>query len=81
MYNELMHDLKTWMTEAKETDESLAAKVGVSRAQITRIKNGASGASKETALELERITGIAWHEFIGSISEPRSRPDGAQALQ
>lgn len=76
-----MHDLKTWMAEAKETDESLAAKVGVSRTQITRIKNGASGASKETALELERVTGIQWHEFIGSLSEPRSRVDGVEATQ
>lgn len=39
-------------------DEGLAAKVGVSRVQIYRLRTGVNRPSRETALKLQEITGI-----------------------
>lgn len=66
-----MHDLGNWMKD-RETDESLAKKLGISRVSVTRIRNGAHGASKDTALKLEAVTGIPWYEFIGPASKPEN---------
>lgn len=68
-----MERLQQWMSKRGETDTSLAQKVTetghpISRVQITRIRNGKSGASKPTAQKLEEITGIPWHEFIEPVT-------------
>lgn len=75
-----MADLEQWMTDNKETDESLAGKLGISRVSVTRIRNGVHGASKKTALRLEAITGFPWFEFIGPVEQP-SEPAETEAAQ
>lgn len=70
-----MSKLQSWMDSQGENDLSLAQKVGVSRVQMSRIRRGINGASKTTALELERVTGIAWYTFI----EPVTGQSGAAA--
>lgn len=56
--------LETWMKTAGESDASLAAKVGVSRVQILRIRHGRSKPSPKVAQALERETGIPAWEFL-----------------
>lgn len=56
--------LQQWMDAHSETDGTLADKLSISRAHISRIRRGVYGASKETALKIEAATGIAWHTFI-----------------
>jgi transcriptional regulator with XRE-family HTH domain len=62
-----MTQLAEWMKSKGLGDAELAekAKGDISRSQISRIRRGISGASKDTAYKLEKITGIPWHEFIG----------------
>lgn len=55
--------LQQWMEAHNETDESLAERLGLTRAHVSRLRRG-SGASKETAIKLEAETGIPWHVFI-----------------
>lgn len=59
-----MTQLQQWMDDAKETDLTLAGKLGISRVHVSRLRRGKYGASKATALKLEEVTGIAWHAFI-----------------
>jgi transcriptional regulator with XRE-family HTH domain len=63
-----MKQLQAWMKKRGMKDAGLAELVnGVpSRAQISRIRRGKNGASPETAKKLQKVTGIPWHEFIGS---------------
>lgn len=56
--------LQEWMDTHSETDGTLADKLNISRAHVSRLRRGKYGASKETALKLEAETGIAWHTFI-----------------
>lgn len=56
-----MNALASWMKASAETDETLAAKAGVSRVQISRIRRGLSRPSLRLAERLEPITGLpAW---------------------
>lgn len=55
--------LQHWMDAHEVTDESLAEKLMLTRAHVSRLRRG-DGASKETALKLEAETGIPWHVFI-----------------
>jgi transcriptional regulator with XRE-family HTH domain len=59
-----MMNLASWMAERGETDESMSKKVGVSRVQITRIRNNTSKPSPKVAMELERVTGIPAWDFL-----------------
>lgn len=52
------------MQLALETDATLAGKVGVSRVQIYRIRNGSSKPSPKLAQRLSEITGIAAWDFL-----------------
>jgi plasmid maintenance system antidote protein VapI len=60
--------LDRWMTENGWDDSKLAEAIARDRSQVSRIRRGVCGTTKEVALRIEKITGIAWHEFI----EPRS---------
>lgn len=60
-----MQKLQDWMIVKGERDETLAPKLGITRVQMSRIRRSVNGASKRTALELERLTNIPWYEFIG----------------
>ncbi len=59
-----MNALEKWMTENKVTDGKLAADLSVSRVQVLRLRRGENGPSKETARELERVTGIPAATFV-----------------
>jgi transcriptional regulator with XRE-family HTH domain len=52
------------MEAAEITDEKLAEKVGVSRVQITRLRNRANLPSLKTARALESVTGIPAGKFL-----------------
>ncbi len=56
--------LSAWMHGARENDASLAAKVGVSRVQILRIRKGQSKPSPKLAQKLEKETGVPAWEFL-----------------
>jgi transcriptional regulator with XRE-family HTH domain len=56
--------LEQWMRAGGFTDEAVSQKVGVSRVQITRIRNGQNRPSRETAMKLEAVTGIPAARFI-----------------
>lgn len=58
-----MSSLAAWMDRAHETDETLAAKVGVSRVQISRIRRRVCEPSLAVAASLEAITGIPAASF------------------
>lgn len=53
-----MHPLKKWMADAQLKDADLAPKVGVSRVQIYRIREGQNRPSLKTARKLEEVTRI-----------------------
>jgi len=53
-----MVDLASWMTAHGETDETLAAKLGVSRVQASRLRRRRCNPSPETAKKLEDLTKI-----------------------
>lgn len=59
-----MNALAKWMETAPETDESLAAKVGVSRVQISRIRRDLSAPSPKLAEKLEGVTGVPAWDFL-----------------
>lgn len=52
------------MVANKVRDEALAAKVGVSRVQILRLRKGDNRPSSKTALRLQEVTGIPAAKFI-----------------
>lgn len=58
------------MDLARETDETVASKVRVSRVQISRIRRGLSKPSPRLASELERVTGIPAWEFVRPQDQP-----------
>ena len=68
-----MNALATWMAETGETDETVAAKAGVSRVQISRIRRNISRPSLQLAEKLEGLTGRAAWDFL--------KPGGDQSAQ
>ena len=74
MHIQVMTRLDRWMTDNEWDDAKMAEAIGRDRSQVSRIRRGLSGASKDTALKLATITGIAWHHFI----EPETVPDDVQ---
>jgi transcriptional regulator with XRE-family HTH domain len=54
------------MDARSETDEALAAKVGVSRVQINRIRRNLSRPSPKLAERLESVTGVPAWDFLRS---------------
>jgi transcriptional regulator with XRE-family HTH domain len=52
------------MSDNGITDEQLAAKIGVSRVQVLRLRKGENKPSPQTAEKLEIATGIPAGEFI-----------------
>jgi transcriptional regulator with XRE-family HTH domain len=52
------------MSSSGETDETVAAKVDVSRVQISRIRRGLHKPSPRLAARLEEITGVSAWEFL-----------------
>ena len=56
--------LAQWMTTEGVTDEQLAAKIGVSRVQVLRLRKGENKPSPQTAKKLEQATGIPAGDFI-----------------
>lgn len=59
-----MSKLQTWMAGANKDDEAVSLLVGLSRAQVSRIRRSKSRPSPDAAVKLELVTGIPWHEFI-----------------
>lgn len=57
-------NLSEWMAQKGYGDEDVAPLVGISRAQVSRIRRGVNGASGKTARKLEQVTGIPWPTFI-----------------
>lgn len=53
-----MNALQKWMSDNSVRDDALAAKIGVSRVQVFRLRRGDHKPSVRTALALERETGI-----------------------
>lgn len=56
--------LEAWMNDQEVSDEQLAAKVGVSRVQVLRLRTGQNRPSPKTAKKLEAVTGIPASELI-----------------
>jgi transcriptional regulator with XRE-family HTH domain len=56
--------LQIWMRKNALRDDDVARKIKVSRVQISRIRRGINGASVETAMKLQELTRIKWHNFI-----------------
>lgn len=59
-----MTKLAAWMASQNLTDGDVADKVGWSRTQILRVRNGTSVPSRELAKALETLTGIPAWDFI-----------------
>jgi plasmid maintenance system antidote protein VapI len=59
-----MTQLQRWMTKHSKGDAEVAATIKRSRSQISRLRRGITGASVNTALKLQGLTGIAWHHFV-----------------
>lgn len=71
-----MNALATWMTAAGETDDTVSAKVGISRVQVSRIRRSLSRPSPELAVKLEALSGVpAWD----LVSMPLSRRAAGEA--
>lgn len=69
-----MSALANWMSDHRETDETLASKVEVSRVQISRIRRKLSRPSLALAEKLERETGItAWDLISAEIVSSEGR--------
>lgn len=66
-----MIDLALWMKTAGETDETVAAKLGVSRVQVSRIRRGVNRPSPTVAEKLQAITGYPAWEFLKPAAEAR----------
>jgi len=58
------HQLQAWMTKHKMRDHQVARLVKRSRVQISRIRRGKTYTSVPTAMRLQKLTGIAWWNFI-----------------
>lgn len=56
--------LGKWMADNSVNDDALSKRVGVSRVQITRLRNGSNKPSPATAVKLEQITGIPAMKLI-----------------
>jgi plasmid maintenance system antidote protein VapI len=57
--------LQEWMKVEQRKDADLAPVLEISRVQVSRLRRKVNGASRKTALKLEQLTGIPWHNFIG----------------
>lgn len=56
-----MIDLAHWMADNRETDQTLAPKIGTSRVHVSRLRRKIHRPSPELAMKLEAVTGIpAW---------------------
>lgn len=62
-----MTKLQKWMTENGWRDPHVAERIGVSRAQISRIRRGKTGVSIATAKALAKLTGYRWHVFLQAV--------------
>lgn len=66
--------LQAWMSAQGLRDRAVAAKTGLSRVHISRIRRGKVGTKKATALRLQAITKIGWQHFIEpSVTAPKKR--------
>jgi transcriptional regulator with XRE-family HTH domain len=79
-----MQRLQDWMIEHGLTDSDVAEEVGCSRVQVSRVRRSVCKPSPDLAMKLEKLTGIAWHEFIAERvprkrkkSQPAPAPEGA----
>jgi len=54
----MSNPLAKWMDENSVKDDALAAKIGVSRVQVLRLRRGTCRPSIKTALNIERETQI-----------------------
>ncbi len=63
-YIQHMTDLKTWMSDNSETDETLSGKLGISRVHVSRLRRKLCKPSPATAIKLERVTSIPAASFI-----------------
>ena len=52
------------MSASGLTDQAVSRKVGVSRVQVLRLRQGINRPSPETAMKLEALTGIPAARFI-----------------
>lgn len=56
--------LEAWMRLNRETDQSLAPKIGISRVHVSRLRRGVHRPSRELAMKLEAVTAIPAADFI-----------------
>lgn len=56
--------LADWMSRNRETDQSFAPKLGVSRVHVSRLRRVIHNPSPDLALKLEEITEIPAAELI-----------------
>lgn len=61
-----MSKLQRWMARNGKNDADVAHAVRIDRSQISRIRRGKSGARYDTALRLQRLTGIVWWHFMAA---------------
>ena len=59
-----MTPLHRWMEEQGVDDAWVAERLGCSRVQANRVKNGSVGPSITLAKRLERLTGHRWYTFM-----------------
>lgn len=59
-----MNHLACWMKVNRETDQSLAPKVGISRVHVSRLRRGVHRPSPDLARKLETVTNIPAATFI-----------------
>lgn len=56
--------LARWMKVYQETDMTVSEKLALSRVQVSRLRRNLCKASPETALKLEKLTGLPASTFI-----------------
>lgn len=66
-----MAELSDWMSNHRETDQTFAPKLGVSRVHVSRLRRGVHKPSPELAVKIEDITGIPAWELL--------KPDSVEA--
>lgn len=70
--------LKDWMDAKDKKDADVAALVGISRSQITRIRTGVSNPGRNTARKLEEVTKIPAARFVmGLAASPKEASSAA----
>jgi transcriptional regulator with XRE-family HTH domain len=76
-----MRKLADWMARKKLDDADVAAQVGCSRVQVSRIRRGVCRPSPALAMRLETLTKIRWHEFIGAAPPPKVKRQAVAVVQ